>query len=160
MRKITVLKDGWKFLKASLSPEQVINLAGQGEQISLPHTWNASDGQDGGNDYYRGLCWYVRELTTEELAGDCVYLDVNGAAMSADVWFNGKHMIHHDGGYSTFRADLTSERAEKNILAISVSNEDNDTVYPQKADFTFARKISRKTFGRGRKTYSRSKIRI
>ena len=137
MRKITVLKDGWKFLKASLSPEQVINLAGQGEQISLPHTWNASDGQDGGNDYYRGLCWYVRELTTEELAGDCVYLDVNGAAMSADVWFNGKHMIHHDGGYSTFRADLTSERAEKNILAISVSNEDNDTVYPQKADFTF-----------------------
>lgn len=22
--------------------------------VNLPHTWNAIDGQDGGNDYYRG----------------------------------------------------------------------------------------------------------
>ena len=137
MRKITVLKDGWTFLKAALSPEQALAAFGQGECVSLPHTWNAADGQDGGNDYHRGLCWYVRELTEAELSGECVFLEINGAAMSADVYFNGRHLAHHAGGYSAFRADLTGERAERNILAVAVSNEDNDTVYPQKADFTF-----------------------
>ncbi|MBR1606385.1 MAG: glycoside hydrolase family 2 protein, partial [Clostridia bacterium] len=128
MRKITVLKEGWRFGKSRDAAR---------ETISLPHTWNAIDGQDGGNDYYRGTCWYVRELTAEELAGDCVFLEVNGAAMSADVYFNGKHLTHHDGGYSAFRVELTGVRAEKNELAIAVSNEDSDAVYPQKADFTF-----------------------
>ena len=42
MREITVLKEGWRFGRsrdAALEP------------VSLPHTWNAVDGQDGGNDY-------------------------------------------------------------------------------------------------------------
>ena len=137
MRNITVLRNGWRFLKAELSPEQAITHAGQGEDISLPHTWNAVDGQDGGNDYHRGTCWYVRELTAEELAGEAVFLEINGAAMTADIYFNGKHLVHHEGGYSAFRVELTRERAEKNTLAISVNNTDNDSVYPQKADFTF-----------------------
>ena len=137
MRDVRVLKNDWRFLKSASSAEQALAEAGQGEPVSLPHTWNAADGQDGGNDYYRGQCWYVRELTAEELAGDCVFLEINGAAMSADIWFNGELLAHHEGGYSAFRADLTEKRAETNFLAIAVSNEDNDRVYPQKADFTF-----------------------
>ena len=137
MRKIQVLTNGWRFLKADIGLEQAIAFAGQGETVSLPHTWNAIDGQDGGNDYHRGTCWYVRELTQEELSGETVYLEINGAAMTADVYFNGNHLAHHEGGYSAFRVELTEERAEKNTLAISVNNADNDTVYPQKADFTF-----------------------
>ncbi|MBQ8095420.1 MAG: glycoside hydrolase family 2 protein [Clostridia bacterium] len=137
MRKICVLKDGWKFLRADMSPEQAVQYAGQGENVSLPHTWNAVDGQDGGNDYHRGRCWYVRELTAEETAGECVYLEIGGAAMTADVYLNGQHLVRHEGGYAAFRADLAESRADRNVLAIAVSNEDNDTVYPQKADFTF-----------------------
>lgn len=137
MRKTTVLKDGWKFLKAAIPCEQALAYAAQGETVTLPHTWNALDGQDGGNDYHRGLCWYVRELTAQELAGDSVFLEINGAAMTADVYFNGRHLVRHEGGYSTFRVELTAERSDHNVLAISVSNEDNDSVYPQKADFTF-----------------------
>ena len=137
MRKINVLKDGWRFLREGLSPEQAVLSADRGETIFLPHTWNAVDGQDGGNDYHRGTCWYVRELTAEELSGDCVFLELGGAAMSAEVWFNGSRLCRHDGGYSAFRVELPRDPSEKNMLAISVSNEDNDTVYPQKADFTF-----------------------
>ena len=137
MRKITVLKDGWRFLKADISLEQAVQNAGQGELISLPHTWNAVDGQDGGNDYHRGKCWYVREVTAQELEGEAVFLEVGGAAMTADVYFNGRCLTHHEGGYSAFRVELTGERAERNILAISVCNENSDRVYPQKADFTF-----------------------
>ena len=137
MRNITVLTSGWKFLNAAIPLEQAVQYAGQGESVCLPHTWNALDGQDGGNDYHRGRCWYVRELSREELAGDAVFLEINGAAMSAEVYFNGKCLARHAGGYSTFRVELTDERREKNTLAIAVSNEDSDTVYPQKADFTF-----------------------
>ncbi len=137
MRKITILRDGWYFLKGSLTPEAAMNRAGQGEEISLPHTWNRIDGQDGGNDYYRGTCWYVRPLDREELEGESVFLEINGAAMSAEVYFNGKQLTRHEGGYSAFRVELTDFREDHNILAISVSNEDNDRVYPQKADFTF-----------------------
>ena len=35
--------------------------------VNLPHTWNGIDGQDGGNDYYRGTCWYARTVTRKEL---------------------------------------------------------------------------------------------
>ena len=128
MRNLTVLKEGWRFGKsrgAALEP------------VTLPHTWNAADGQDGGNDYYRGTCWYRRELTQEELAGDCVYLELNGTAHTCEVFLNGEKLCHHEGGYSTFRVELTGKVREANLLEISVSNEDSDHVYPQKADFTF-----------------------
>ena len=137
MRKIQVLKKGWQFLKNASSAENAAAAADQGVPVSLPHTWNAEDGQDGGNDYHRGQCWYVRELSEEELAGECVFLEINGAAMTAEVYLNGRRLARHEGGYSAFRVDLSEVREEKNVLVLSVSNESNDRVYPQKADFTF-----------------------
>ena len=130
MRKITTLTDGWRFGK---SRDAMI------ENVTLPHTWNAVDGQDGGNDYYRGTCWYMRELTEEETAGERLFLEINGAANTCEVWLNGERLTHHEGGYSTFRVELSGklQKQKKNLLEISVSNEDNSTVYPQKADFTF-----------------------
>ncbi|MGN8737964.1 glycoside hydrolase family 2 TIM barrel-domain containing protein [Bilifractor sp. HCP3S3_D3] len=130
MRKITTLTDGWRFGK---SRDAMI------ENVTLPHTWNAVDGQDGGNDYYRGTCWYMRELTEEETAGERLFLEINGAANTCEVWLNGERLTHHEGGYSTFRVELSGklQKQKKNLLEISVSNEENSTVYPQKADFTF-----------------------
>lgn len=130
MRKITTLTDGWRFGK---SRDAMI------ENVTLPHTWNAVDGQDGGNDYYRGTCWYMRELTEEETEGERLFLEINGAANTCEVWLNGERLTHHEGGYSTFRVELSGklQKQKKNLLEISVSNEDNSTVYPQKADFTF-----------------------
>ena len=137
MRKVTALREGWRFLKADLSPEQAIAGAGYGEAVTIPHTWNALDGQDGGNDYHRGRCWYVRELTTEEAAGERLFLEVTGAAMTCEVYLNGALLTRHEGGYSAFRAELTGRLGEKNVLALSVENGESDRVYPQKADFTF-----------------------
>ncbi len=137
MRKITTLKEGWRFLKAALPVESAMENAETGEAITLPHTWNAVDGQDGGNDYHRGTCWYIRELTADETAGERLFLEINGAAMTAEVFLNGQKLARHEGGYSAFRVELTDVLAEKNVLAISVNNEDNTFCYPQKADFTF-----------------------
>ncbi|MBQ7063532.1 MAG: glycoside hydrolase family 2 protein [Firmicutes bacterium] len=137
MRKITVLTDGWHFLKHDMPVEAAMQYASQGEVVSLPHTWNAVDGQDGGNDYYRGRCWYVRCLSAAECAGEKLFLEINGAGHTAEVFLNGELLARHEGGYATFRAELSVDPADKNVLAIAVDNSDSDHVYPQKADFTF-----------------------
>ena len=137
MRKITNIDRCWRFLKHDMPVEAAMQFAARGEAVTLPHTWNDLDGQDGGNDYHRGTCWYVRELTAEETQGERLFLELNGANHTAEVFLNGKKLARHEGGYSTFRVELSGELAEKNVLAISVDNSDNQIVYPQKADFTF-----------------------
>ncbi len=107
--------------------------------VNLPHTWNAIDGQDGGNDYYRGTCFYAKEVQKEELPeGEQYYLEFLGVNASADVYVNGNHLAHHDGGYSTWRVNMTDALTDgKNLIVVAVDNSANDRVYPQKADFTF-----------------------
>ena len=106
--------------------------------VNLPHTWNGIDGQDGANDYYRGTAWYVHELDKEDLPeADRYYLEINGANSSADLYVDGEKLMHHDGGYSTWRADITEKIGQKTLIALSVDNAPNDRVYPQMADFTF-----------------------
>ncbi|MGN0308072.1 MAG: HdeD family acid-resistance protein, partial [Lachnospiraceae bacterium] len=54
LRKVVNLNLHWAFSKdASTLPTEFPK---HWQSISLPHTWNAIDGQDGGNDYYRGTC--------------------------------------------------------------------------------------------------------
>ena len=108
------------------------------EKVNLPHCWNAKDGQDGGNDYHRGICYYVKDIAKKDLpVAAQYYLEINGANSSADVFVNGEKLAHHDGGYSTWRVNITKALKEKNTLAIAVDNSENDKVYPQMADFTF-----------------------
>ena len=110
----------------------------QWEAVTLPHTWNAKDGQDGGNDYYRGTCYYTKQLALAECKGaEQVYIEFEGANSSADVYVNGKLAVHHDGGYSTFRANITELLDGDNEILVAVDNAPNDRVYPQMADFTF-----------------------
>ena len=136
MRNITILNDGWRFTKTAADAVDAAQAAK--EPVTLPHTWNAVDGQDGGNDYHRGTCWYVRELEKPAVPEDGeVWLELDGAAMTAEVYLNGEKLARHEGGYSAFRVNLTEHLQKKNTLAVSVDNSDNDRVYPQKADFTF-----------------------
>lgn len=107
--------------------------------INLPHTWNAVDGQDGGNDYYRGICHYKKKFSVPKFDRKTqrIYLEFQGVNSSSDVKLNGIKVMSHDGGYSTFRADVTELLEEENHLDVLVDNGVNDRVYPQKADFTF-----------------------
>jgi len=106
--------------------------------VNLPHCWNAIDGQDGGNDYYRGTCYYAKSLDKMDLpVADRYYLEIQGANSSADAYLNGKHLAHHDGGYSTWRVDITDALERENLFVITVDNSANEIVYPQVADFTF-----------------------
>lgn len=135
MRKMIPWNDGWRFAKTSVFP---VEMPQGWEAVTLPHTWNAVDGQDGGNDYWRGTAMYCKSFARPELEQDGrAVLEFLGAAMTADVYVNGRHLAHHEGGYSTFRVDITEALQEENLLCVTVDNSENDRVYPQKADFTF-----------------------
>ena len=113
--------------------------AKEGEALSpvaLPHTWNAFDGQDGGNDYWRGIGTYVIDLPNPT-EGKKQYIEFQGANHVATVYCNGRELGTHKGGFSTFRYDLTKAmKKEGNKLTVTVSNAPSD-IYPQNADFTF-----------------------
>lgn len=129
MRNSICLNRNWTFYGPKGTPET----------INLPHTWNAVDGQDGGNDYWRGTCTYEKTFPMPEFDPEtqAVYLEFQGVNASADVELNGKAVMHHDGGYSTFRAEVTGLLQAENHMTVRVDNSVNDRVYPQKADFTF-----------------------
>lgn len=128
MRTMICFNQGWQFSKPGETAQAV----------TLPHTWNAKDGTDGGNDYFRGTCTYTKEFAAPAHAADEeVWLEFEGAAMSAVVTLNGRELTRHAGGYSTFRVNLTPALTAQNTLTVTVDNSANRTVYPQKADFTF-----------------------
>ena len=129
MRTVTKLMKNWQFT----GPD------GKTAAVELPHTWNNIDGQDGGNDYKRGSCTYQTTFAAPAFDADSqqVWLQFEGVNASAAVTLNSTEVICHDGGYSTFRADITALLAEQNTLTVVADNSKNDRVYPQKADFTF-----------------------
>ena len=126
-RIVNKINEQWEFEKQ-----------GKTTDISLPHTWNAEDGQTGPELYFRGVCTYRKHLKKPELAsGQQVYIEFRGVNSSADVRMNGKELAHHDGGYSTFRVNITDAMEADNTLEVLVDNAPNTKVYPQRADFTF-----------------------
>lgn len=125
MRTAALFNDNWIFVKE-----------GRAEAVTLPHTWNAKDGTDGGNDYYRGTCTYKKTFPRPETDGE-IWLEFRGAAQICEVFLNGRKLARHEGGYSTFRVELTDTLEDENELTVTVDNGKNRTVYPQKADFTF-----------------------
>ena len=129
MRSTTKLMKNWQFT----GPD------GKTTAVDLPHTWNNIDGQDGGNDYWRGICIYKTRFAAPAFDKNTqqVWLQFEGVNASAKVTLNGVEIARHDGGYSTFRADVTALLADSNELIVEADNSKNDRVYPQKADFTF-----------------------
>ena len=127
--QISLLASRWEFT----GPD------GNTVSVSLPHTWNAKDGQDGGNDYWRGTCTYSATFAAPKFdaASQEVWLQFEGVNSSAKVLLNGKNICSHDGGYSTFRAHITDLLWSENVLTVEVDNSVNNRIYPQKADFTF-----------------------
>ena len=136
MRQVINFNKKWAFTKEA--SEVPAAMPEKWYWVTLPHTWNDIDGQDGGNDLYRGTAYYAKELKKVDLpTADQYYLEFKGANSSANVYINGKKVASHDGGYSTWRVNVTEELQDDNLIVVEVDNAPNQTVYPQMADFTF-----------------------
>jgi len=141
----TLLDDAWRFLRADAAGAEMPGFddsAAPWSDVTLPHTWNALDGEDGGSNYYRGVGWYRRHLIAPaDFAaggGRQAFVQLDGANIVTDVYLNGTHLGQHRGGFSAFRYDVTSVlTAGDNVLAVKVDNSPVNDVPPLSADFTF-----------------------
>lgn len=137
-RLVVPLTGEWDFQKNS-PPGDAPAQAGAWEKVTVPHCWNALDGEDGGNNYFRGLCTYRRHVQIgPELAGKTLYLRFDGAFQRTTVWVNGTQVGKHAGGFAAFVFDVTSAlKPGDNIITAAVTNSEDRNVPPFSADFTF-----------------------
>ena len=85
MRTVVNINHKWAFAKGIT--EVPTQIPAEWNWVNLPHSWNAIDGQDGDNDYFRGTCCYVKNLNKMSLPkADRYYLEIKGANSSADVY--------------------------------------------------------------------------
>ena len=126
LRQQVDLNVGWKFNKGDMTGAEATGFNDSSwSTVNTPHTWNAVDGADGGNDYYRGIGWYRRHYTVPtSFAGKILILEFAGANQVADVWVNGTYLGQHKGGYSRFRFGATSALlvGQDNVIAVKVNN--------------------------------------
>ncbi len=148
MRKIIPFNDNWSFSKDRIN----------WEQVTLPHTWNAVDGMDGRGEYYRGRCYYRKQLPTPMLQeGERVFLEILALSLCGTVYVNDTEVGSHEGGFSSFAVDITdallpceskTDAASGqtaatpapppvNTITILADNSPHSNIYPQMADFTF-----------------------
>ena len=139
-RRTIPLDAGWRFLRADATGAEAVAFDDHAwGRVALPHTWNAKDGQDGG-DYYRGVGWYRRRLALPRSeSGRQLYVELDGAELEATLFVNGHEVGHHAGGTARFRFDVTSvvTPGAANVLAVKVTNAPNPSVPPRSADYTF-----------------------
>src|SRR6185437_15534193 len=112
------------------------------EQIIVPFCWESlaawGEGDAAGNDNYYStrvfrnpievtranhrsasryeVGWYRRRVEipqTEAWKNKRVILTIGAADFFTDCWCNGKHLGHHEGGYTPFEFDLTEALVEK-----------------------------------------------
>jgi beta-galactosidase len=140
LRPIVSLDQDWRFHLGDAPGAAQLAAAPAGwAPVALPHTWNAQDGADGGNDYVRGTGWYLRRFAPEAAwRGRRIFLQFDGANRRAEVFLNGRRLGEHIGGYARFRFDITDAVQWRggNLLAVRVSNAADGTP-PISADFTF-----------------------
>jgi len=132
------IDDGWKYIPEGMAYAQDPKRNDiAGEEVSLPHTWNAKDVFDDDRTYKRSIGWYRKELHFgKEYANKRLFLWFEGAGQVADVYVNGAFLGRHRGGYTGFGYDITDElRRNKDgssdgLVAVEVNNAHDPMVPP------------------------------
>src|ERR1035441_7725461 len=96
-RADVLLNSGWHFIRQDVSGAQTNGFDDSTwTNLDLPHTWNNLDGQDGGNNYYRGIGWYRRHYTVDGSYNNRhILLKFDGAVYVADAYVKGPLRCRH-----------------------------------------------------------------
>ena len=130
------INNNWMFIKNACSYEDIKNQ--KFIRVNIPHTWNGMDGQSGGDNYYRGLCWYKKEFDFKKKEDKNYFIEFKAINSVASIYLNGIYLGEHRGGYSAFRFDVTDIiKSNENTITVGADNSYIEDVYPLFADFTF-----------------------
>lgn len=119
------LMTDWKHIRRDQSDAEQIDFDDrEWSVVNLPHSFNASDGADGGG-HYRGIAWYRKSIDIpSSLSAKQIWIQFEGVSFTADVYVDGVLVgPQHQGGFSTFNYDVTSHLTPgRHIIAIRVDN--------------------------------------
>src|SRR5438874_2682622 len=140
-RSVVSLDSSWQFIRQDVSGAAAVSFNDSAwTAVSLPHTWNNLDGQDGGSNYYRGIGWYRKHYTVPTaLVGQELFIKFDGALFTTDLYVNGTFVGEHKGGFAAFSWDLTPylKVGIDNVLAVEVNNAPDAVSLPQSGDITW-----------------------
>lgn len=151
-RDFTYVKelDGiWKFGGLMQKAEKVLAADySSWEEVTIPHTWNAKDAEDGGGNYVRTTYWYHKEFEVGDLSGKRLYAEFLGSNTKTDVYVNGEKVGDtHKGGYTAFRYDITEfVKAGTNVMDVCVNNQVDQSIAPISGDFNMYGGIYRRVY--------------
>jgi hypothetical protein len=119
--------DKWKFYKGeSSSAENAGEIDNAGWQdITVPHTWNATDVLTDGPRYYQGVGWYRTNFNLHRDGNNKrFFIRFEGVSLVTDVFINGRYLGNHKGGYSAFIFEITPfvKNDAVNFLSVKVNN--------------------------------------
>ncbi len=110
----------------------------QGEEVVIPHSYNAEDGQNGG-PMWKGNASYQKTVhLSKEMLDEYHYLEIGAASLVSQVYVNGELAGSSRCGFSMYRVFLSPFLQEgTNLITIMVDNSAMTDVYPLMADFSF-----------------------
>src|SRR5437762_1361985 len=139
-RSVVSLDSSWQFIRQDVSGAAAVSFNDSAwTAVSLPHTWNNLDDQDGGSNYYRGIGWYRKHYTVPTALGQELFIKFDGALFTTDLYVNGTFVSEHKGGFAAFSWDLTPylKVGVDNVLAVEVNNAADAVSLPQSGDITW-----------------------
>lgn len=134
-RTVAAINDGWFFLRGRAQRRWLAGWDGPGEEVELPHCWNALDTFRPGVRSYRGHGSYRRAISAADvcLAGQRKWFLVAGGFYgTGDVWWDGRRIAWVDGMYLGFCLDLTERVRDgrTHIVALRLTNDCRRWVLP------------------------------
>ncbi|MHA1675521.1 MAG: glycoside hydrolase family 2 TIM barrel-domain containing protein [Promethearchaeota archaeon] len=143
----------WEFFRGATNKKETINyldLSKQWQSITVPHTWNDQDVQEGGagmlsmlnpkkaRGYIRAPHWYRTVLNIpKEYEKNRLFVRFGAVGSVAEVYFNGTVLGQHRGAFSAFCYEITdhAKYGKPNILAIKADNTFQKDIPPLSGDF-------------------------
>lgn len=136
---IYTINELWRFSQGELGASDPNFDDSKWERVSIPHSWNSIDAVDETPEYYRGECWYRRDVVVDrDLDNYTSYIIFEGANQEVELFVNGQSVGKHNGGYTRFSFDISDVlKKGVNTIAVMVNNRYNPDIAPLTADFTF-----------------------
>jgi beta-galactosidase len=139
-REIQLLEHGFRFRFGAANLEGFEDVAfndANWSDVSIPHTWNATDGTS--KDFARGPGIYRLRFRAPKMArGRRVYLRFSGVSIVSTVWLNGTLLGSHESAHSAFCFDATHALGfdGENVLVVRADNTHREDIPPREGDFT------------------------
>ena len=103
-----IINNDWEF--TSHWSEAFLQGGASETVVRLPHTVKEVPLHNADSASYQMIAGYRKHLLfSEEQKGSRYFLQFDGAAHIATLYFNGKEVLTHRNGYTAFRAEITDQ---------------------------------------------------